>query len=78
MDGISRALNNIRVEQFWRSLKYKDTYIKNYRIMYELKDGLSRFMKFYNSEQFHQSLEYETADAIYGKKFKNKEFSAAA
>jgi putative transposase len=78
MDGVNRALDNIRVERFWRSLKYEDIYLKDYRTMIELKEGLSRYMKFYNSERFHQSLEYETPDTIYGSKFQKKELKAAA
>jgi putative transposase len=40
MDGVKRALDNIFVERFWRSLKYEDIYLKDYQTMIELKDGL--------------------------------------
>jgi len=39
MDGVNRALDNIFVERFWRSLKYEDIYLKDYRTMTELKRG---------------------------------------
>jgi putative transposase len=78
MDGVNRALDNIRVERFWRSLKYEDLYIKDYRTMTELKTGLARYIKFYNSERFHQSLEYETPDVIYESKFQDRELKVAA
>lgn len=69
MDGVNRALDNIFVERFWRSLKYEDIYLKDYRTMPELKTGLARYLRFYNSERFHQSLEYETPDTMYWSKF---------
>jgi len=77
MDGVNRALDNIFVEQFWRSLKYEDIYLKDYRTMTELKDGLARYLRFYNSERFHQSLEYETPDTIYWSKFPVRELKEA-
>ena len=78
MDSVNRALDNIFVERFWRSLKYEDIYIKDYRTMIELKEGIARYMKFYNSQRFHQSLEYETPDTIYGSKFLGNELENVA
>lgn len=37
MDGKGRALDNIFIERFWRTIKYEDIYIKEY------KDGKSLF-----------------------------------
>ena len=37
MDGVNRALDNIFVERFWRSLKYEDIYLNDYRTLVELK-----------------------------------------
>jgi putative transposase len=70
MDGRNRALDNILVERFWRSLKYEDIYLKDYQSMGELKDGLKRYFAFYNGERFHESLDYETPDVVYQSKFK--------
>lgn len=78
MDGVNRALDNIFVERFWRSLKYEDIYLKDYRTMMELKDGLARYIRFYNSERFHQALEYETPDTIYESKFSVRELKQVA
>lgn len=69
MDGRKRALDNIFVERFWRSLKYEDIYLKDYQTMEELKHGLKRYFTFYNSERFHQSLDYKTPDAVYASCF---------
>jgi len=37
MDGKDRALDNIRIERLWRSLKYEDIYLKRYETMKDLK-----------------------------------------
>ena len=37
IDGKDRALDNIRIERLWRSLKYEDIYLKRYETMKELK-----------------------------------------
>ncbi len=73
MDGRNRALDNIFVERFWRSLKYEDIYLKDYQTMEELKQGLKRYFGFYNSERFHQSLDYQTPDTVYCSCFKERE-----
>ena len=78
MDGVNRALDNIFVERFWRSLKYEDIYLRDYQTMTELKAGLARYIRFYNSERFHQALEYETPDTIYESRFSVRELKKAA
>jgi putative transposase len=78
MDGVNRALDNIYIERFWRSLKYEDIYIRDYRTMTELKEGLSRYFRFYNSERFHESLGYETPDSIYRSRFVDSSIEEAA
>jgi putative transposase len=78
MDSVNRALDNIFVERFWRSLKYEDIYLNDYRTIVELKTGLARYFRFYNSERFHESLGYETPDTIYAGKFVEQRLEAAA
>ena len=65
MDSKGRALDNVYIERFWRSLKYENIFINDYKSVTELKDGISKYMKFYNTERFHQSLEYKTPDEVY-------------
>ena len=65
MDGKGRALDNIRMERLWRSLKYEDIYLKCYETMGELKSGVSAYFNFYNSARFHQSLDYSVPDEMY-------------
>jgi putative transposase len=59
MDGRGRALDNIFIERFWRSLKYEDIYLRDYTSVPELRAGLQRYFTFYNFERPHQSLDYQ-------------------
>jgi len=65
MDGKGRALDNIYIERFWRSFKYEDLYLTDYKTLMELKGGVKDYINFYNDERFHQSLEYKTPNEIY-------------
>src|SRR5262245_1326706 len=60
MDGRGRALDNVFIERFWRTLKYEDIYLKDYASVDELYEGLARYIDFYNHERFHQALDYQT------------------
>ena len=65
MDGVGRALDNVFIERFWRSVKYEDFYIREYKNLKELKAGISDYIKFYNKGRIHQSLDYEVPNEIY-------------
>lgn len=65
MDGRGRALDNIFIERFWRSLKYDDIYPHNYATVPDLLAGLQRYFTLYNHERLHQSLDYRTPAEVY-------------
>jgi len=65
MDSKGRALDNIFIERFWRSLKYEDIYLKEYHSLSELRDGLKNYFYFYNNRRGHQSLAYKTPAEVY-------------
>lgn len=65
MDGRGRALDNIFVERLWRSVKYEEVYLKDYRNVVEAKQGLRSYFEFYNRERLHQSLGYQTPEEVY-------------
>ncbi|GBD90756.1 integrase core domain protein [bacterium BMS3Abin04] len=65
MDSRGRALDNLFIERFWRSLKYEDVYLKGYQSISELRAGLTEYFYFYNNERFHQSLNYKTPAEVY-------------
>ena len=65
MDGRGRALDNIFVERLWRTVKYEDIYLKEYRTIAELLCGLTAYFTFYNEERLHEALGYRTPAAVY-------------
>lgn len=65
MDGKGRALDNVFVERFWRSVKYEWLYMHEFQTVPELRAGLEEYFEFYNVERLHQSLGYKTPQAIH-------------
>lgn len=65
MDGKGRAIDNIYIERYFRTLKYEDIYLNNYETIQEARIGIMKFTHFYNTERFHSSLEYKTPDEVY-------------
>jgi putative transposase len=64
-DGRRRALDNIFVERFWRSVEYEEVYLKDYQTIPEARKGFADYFHFYNYERLHQSLDYKTPFAVY-------------
>jgi len=48
MDSKGRALDNIFVERLWRSVKYEEVYLKDYRTMPHAYRSLRDYLIFYN------------------------------
>jgi len=65
MDGRGRALDNIFIERFWRSLKYEDIYLNHYATVPALSVGLAHYFDFYNYQRPHQALNYLTPAQCY-------------
>ena len=51
MDGRGRALNNIFTERLWRSVKYEEKYLNDYRSPRKARVGLTRYFNFCNFER---------------------------
>jgi putative transposase len=65
MDGRGRAFDNIFVERLWRSVKYEEVYLKDYRNMAEARYGLGEYFPFYNEQRIHQALDYRTPQKVH-------------
>jgi putative transposase len=65
MDGKGRALDNVFIERFWRSVKYEHVYLHAYETVMQLETGLGGYMRFYNQERPHQGLSYQTPMAVH-------------
>lgn len=68
MDGRGRALDNIYIERFWRSLKYEHIYLKPAEDGLELYGGIKNYMNFYNQERRHQSIDFQTPQESFTRK----------
>ena len=65
MDGKGRALDNIVIERFWRTIKYADIYTKDYGSAIDVSEGISKYIEKYNMRRPHESLEKRTPDEVY-------------
>ena len=65
MDGRGRALDNVFIERFWRSLKQEKIYRIDLETVKEAKQAIEEYMVFYNTLRPHQSLDYRTPYEVY-------------
>lgn len=65
MDGKGRAMDNIFIERLWRSVKYEEIYLKEYRSVDELRKALKKYFHFYNYHRPHQSFDGQTPAEVY-------------
>ena len=65
MDGKGRALDNVYIERFWRSLKQEKIYLIILNTVKEAKNSIMDYINFYNQKRIHQSLEYFTPEQLY-------------
>ena len=55
MDGKGRWVDNVFIERLWRSLKYEEIYLREYRDLHDLERSLERWFGRYNTWRPHQS-----------------------
>lgn len=65
MDGRGRALDNVFIERFWRTLKQEEVYIKDYCDGIEAHQSLDKYIYFYNKQRPHSSLGYLSPEKVY-------------
>ena len=65
MDGRGRAFDNIFVERLWRTVKYEEVYLKDYRDVPEARRSLADYFAFYNEQRIHQALDYRTPQSVH-------------
>ena len=65
MDGKGRAIDNVFIERFWRSLKYEYVYLHAQPDVQALYEGIRDYIEFYNKRRPHQSLGYKTPESVY-------------
>ena len=65
MDGKGRALDNIYIERFWKTLKWEYVYLNPAEDGKELQKGLKEYLYYYNNQRTHQSLNHYTPYSWY-------------
>lgn len=65
MDGKGRALDNIYIERFWRTIKYEYLNLWYFENVSDFKEQVKWFINKYNSDRGHQSLQDRTPDQVY-------------
>ena len=65
MDGKGRATDNICIERFWRSIKYEEIYLNEYKNMKVLRKAIENYMIKYNSKRLHSTIDYKTPNEVY-------------
>jgi putative transposase len=60
-----RALDNVFVEWRWRTVKYEEMYVKDYRTPRRRDKGLERYFQLYHRQRPHQVLGYQTPAVAY-------------
>jgi putative transposase len=65
MDGRGRWIDNVFIERLWRSVKYEEVYLREYRNGHEAQRSLSQYFAFYNARRVHETLGYATPDEVY-------------
>ena len=65
MDGKGRAIDNIFIERFWRSVKWDYVYIKVPADGLELYSGLKDYMNYYNNRLCHQGIDHRIPASMY-------------
>jgi len=65
MDGKGRATDNICIERFWRSIKYEEIYLNEYKNMRVLNRAIEKYMESYNRKRLHSAIDYKTPNEVY-------------
>jgi putative transposase len=56
MDGKSRAIDNVYIERFFRTIKYEKIYLERPETGGELYQICSQFIQYYNESRDHSSI----------------------
>jgi len=65
MDGKGRAIDNIFIERFWRTLKFDYVYLHPATDGLELYQGIKQYIHYYNHELHHQGVDRRIPAELY-------------
>lgn len=65
MDGKGRAIDNIFIERFWRTLKYDYVYLHPASDGLDLYQGVKEYIRYYNHDLHHQGIGRKIPAEVY-------------
>jgi len=65
MDGKGRAIDNVFIERFWRTLKHEKIYLCPTSDPYQLYNDIKSFINYYNNQRKHTSLSNDTPGEVF-------------
>jgi putative transposase len=65
MDGKGRAIDNIFIERFWRTIKHEKIYLVRPENGHQAERACKEFIDYYNSRRDHSSLGDEKPEKVY-------------
>lgn len=68
MDGKGRALDNIYIERFWKSIKYEKIYLNPPNGGLDLYQMVNEYIEFYNTKRRHTEIGKVPPDQMYATK----------
>ncbi|MBE0515653.1 MAG: transposase [Sulfurimonas sp.] len=71
MDGKGRSIDNICIERFWRTIKYEEIYLNDYKSISELRYSINNYIVKYNSRRLHSAIGNKTPNEVYHEAIKN-------
>jgi len=74
MDGKGRSIDNICIERFWRTIKYEEIYLNDYKSMSELRYSIKNYIEKYNTKRLHSAIENRTPNEVYFNYVNNLKF----
>ena len=77
MDGKGRATDNICIERFWRSIKYEEIYLNEYKNIRSLNRAIEKYMNKYNKKRLHSAIGYKTPNEVYYQAINNLDSKGA-
>ncbi len=76
MSGKGRTFDNIMIEGLWRTVKYEEVCLKEYKHYYEVLSCIEEFISYYNEERRHSSIGNRTPKGAYLSEKKKVEYAA--
>lgn len=65
MDGKGRAIDNVYIERFWRTIKYEKLYLLELKTGHDVWQACDEFIGYYNNKRDHSSLDDKTPEYVY-------------